>query len=298
MKQLFIVAAIALFASCSNHIIPSTTPIVNTEIKNENNQTILVGKGSIQVLQTQPYKEWYDKNFNAYTIDTATINQLQKINSNITMEIFLGTWCGDSKREVPRMLKVLQAANFDTSKVHLIFVDNSTPTYKQSPQHEERNKFIHHVPTFIVYENNKELNRIVESPTVSLEKDLQLIVNNKKYTPNYTALLQWQKQKGVNTKMSEEALQQLATELKPICKHTGEFNALGYVRMAQKKYNQALNIFKLNTYLYPTSAGTFDSLAEAYYTIGNKELAKTNYEKVLAINPKDENAKKMLEKLK
>ena len=110
--------------------------------------------------------------------------------------------------------------------------------------------------------------------------------------------MKWQKQKGVNTKMSEEALQQLATELKPICKHTGEFNALGYVMLAQKKFKQALNIFKLNTYLYPTSAGTFDSLAEAYYTNGNKELAKTNYEKVLAINPKDENAKKMLEKLK
>ena len=81
MKQLFIVAAIALFASCSNHIIPSTTPIVNTEIKNESNQTILVGKGSIQILQTQPYKEWYDKKYNGYAIDTAIINQLQKINS-------------------------------------------------------------------------------------------------------------------------------------------------------------------------------------------------------------------------
>lgn len=49
--------------------------------------------------------------------------------------------------------------------------------------------------------------------------------------------------------------------------------------------------------LYPADSGVFDSLGEAYMTIGNKD-AILNYEKVLALHPGDENAKKMLAKLR
>jgi tetratricopeptide (TPR) repeat protein len=297
MKQLVIVAIAVLFAACNQHIAPSTTPITNSEIKNEEKQTILVGHCSINTIQNGSYKEWYDKSFNAYTVDSSVITQLQPFLTDIKVEIFLGSWCGDSKKEVPRMLKILQAASFDTSNIQLIFVDNSTGTYKQSPQHEEKNKFIHHVPTFIVYENNKELNRIVETPAVSLEKDLLTILSNQPYVSKYKAVLQWQTLKGKNKTLSDTALHTLAIAYKPLCLHLGEFNALGYVLLAQKKYTQAINVFNLNCLIYPDKAGVYDSLGEAYYLTGNKELAKQNYEKVLTLNPKSEHAKAMLEKL-
>jgi tetratricopeptide (TPR) repeat protein len=298
MKKIFIVAVAALFAACNQSIVPSTTPIINTEIVNEKKLTILAGHCSISSMQMANYKEWYDKNYNEYKVDSSVVPAIKPMLQNKTIEIFLGSWCGDSKREVPRMLKVLQAASFDTSNVKIIFVDNALSVYKQSPQHEDKGKSIHHVPTFIVYEGNKEMNRIVETPIVSLEKDLLSIISNKEYEPNYKAITHWVKHVGgKNKNMSDTSLHELASTMKPLCKHLGELNAFGYMLMAQKKYKQAINVFKLNTFIYPDKANVYDSLGEAYFNIGNKLAARKNYEKVLSISPTNENAKKMLEKL-
>ena len=57
-------------------------------------------------------------------------------------------------------------------------------------------------------------------------------------------------------------------------------------------------LFKLNVIAYPESANTYDSLGEAYMTNGDKELAMKNYKKSLELDPKNQNAVKMLESLK
>ena len=51
-------------------------------------------------------------------------------------------------------------------------------------------------------------------------------------------------------------------------------NGLGYRFLTQKKYKEALAIFKLNTELHPADANLFDSLAEAYELSGDKENMK------------------------
>ena len=48
---------------------------------------------------------------------------------------------------------------------------------------------------------------------------------------------------------------------------------------------------------FPQSANAWDCLGEAYMKAGNNDLAKYNYEKSLALNSDNENAKKMLEQL-
>lgn len=300
MKNIFLVAAVLCMATaCHRTIVPATTPITNLEIKNESGQLILAGHGSHSVLQEPNYKAWYDQSYNAYTTDTATVLQLKPLLNTIRMEVFLGSWCGDSKREVPHMLKVLQQLGMDTAKVSLIFVDNSIQNYKQSPQHEETDKNIHHVPTFIVYDGNKETGRIIESPKMSLEKDLLAILKAQPYQPNYEAIDHWIKQvKNRDNTMSDELLNSLVTELKPLCKHYGEFNAFGYVLLAAHKSAAAINVFRLNTFIYPNTPGVFDSLGEAYEKLGNKPAAITAYEKVLTLKPTDENAKRRIAALK
>jgi tetratricopeptide (TPR) repeat protein len=86
--------------------------------------------------------------------------------------------------------------------------------------------------------------------------------------------------------------------IKPLCKHYGELNAYGYVLLAAKKTVEALNIFRLNCLIYPESAGVFDSLGEAWVIAGNKLAAIAAYQKVLELKPGNDNAIKMLEKLK
>ncbi|MCJ0742702.1 serine hydrolase [Pedobacter montanisoli] len=77
-----------------------------------------------------------------------------------------------------------------------------------------------------------------------------------------------------------------------------EVNAWGYLLVSQKKPAEALEIFKLNVYLYPKSGNAYDSLAEAYQNGGHKALAIYNYEQSLKFDPKNSNAIKQIELLR
>ncbi len=77
-----------------------------------------------------------------------------------------------------------------------------------------------------------------------------------------------------------------------------EINSLGYYFMNNvNKIDDAIEIFTVNTKLFPASANTFDSLAEAYMNKGDKKNAILFYQKSLQLDPGNENAKKMIEKL-
>ena len=60
---------------------------------------------------------------------------------------------------------------------------------------------------------------------------------------------------------------------------------------------EALEIFKLNVYLYPNSANVYDGVAEAYAVNGERELAIKNYKRSLELDPKNVNAVQQLKKL-
>lgn len=77
-----------------------------------------------------------------------------------------------------------------------------------------------------------------------------------------------------------------------------ELNSLGYELMSKRKTNEAIRIFELNTEAYPGSSNAFDSLAEACYNVGNKEMAIKYYEKALQLDPKNLSSLDMLKKLK
>ncbi len=74
-------------------------------------------------------------------------------------------------------------------------------------------------------------------------------------------------------------------------------NALGYQYISDKKLKLALAIFKFNTEQFPQSANAWDSLGEIYYKIGNWELGIKAYHKSLFLNPHNQNARIMIDKL-
>ncbi|HEX5964549.1 MAG TPA: serine hydrolase [Pyrinomonadaceae bacterium] len=76
-----------------------------------------------------------------------------------------------------------------------------------------------------------------------------------------------------------------------------ELNALGYQLMARGKTKEAVEIFKLNVEAYPQGFNTYDSLAEAYMNLNERELAIQNFKKSLELNPKNTNAIDNLKKL-
>ncbi|TAD92428.1 MAG: hypothetical protein EAY75_02675, partial [Bacteroidetes bacterium] len=152
MKTIIIGTALCIaMAACQPRLAPSKTPVANTEKVRYDTVKNLLGHCSPAMLQQLPYSQWFSTNYAAYQPHPATIAALAPQMRQLRVEIFLGTWCGDSKREVPRMLKILAQAGMDSNAISLIFVDNLAETYKQSPQHEEQGKHIFRVPTFLVY---------------------------------------------------------------------------------------------------------------------------------------------------
>jgi CubicO group peptidase (beta-lactamase class C family) len=76
-----------------------------------------------------------------------------------------------------------------------------------------------------------------------------------------------------------------------------ELNQLGYQLLRSGKAKEAIEIFKLNVEAYPQGFNAYDSLAEAYMTINERELAIQNYKKSLELNPNNANAREILKRL-
>ncbi len=157
----------------------------NQEITLENGKTFLLGKITQEGLEKAPYATWFDKGYESYAVDEQMIKMFKKPLSKHTIKLFLGTWCGDSKREVPRILKILEKSKFPTKNLEIVALDRRKENYKKSPSGEEQGLNIIKVPTIIFLKNGKEVNRIVESPVESLEEDMAQILLGKSYVPNY-----------------------------------------------------------------------------------------------------------------
>jgi hypothetical protein len=179
MKSIFISI---LFAVAANYLFAQP---LNQKTKDRNGNEMLIGCCTRDALLLEPFATWFVPNYNNYKVDTAVAEEIKKNIGNKQFLLFLGTWCGDSKREVPRLFKLFDYCNVKPEQIKLVLVSNHDSVYKQSPTHEEKGMNILRVPTLIVIENNKEINRIVESPIENLEKDLLKILTGKPYLSNY-----------------------------------------------------------------------------------------------------------------
>jgi CubicO group peptidase (beta-lactamase class C family) len=96
-------------------------------------------------------------------------------------------------------------------------------------------------------------------------------------------------------------------EIKKSGELTGEraekaINQLGYTLLYSLPYSgheqDAIRVFQRNAQDFPQSSNVYDSLGEAYMKVGEKDLAITNYEKSLQLDPKNQNAVAQLKNLK
>lgn len=76
------------------------------------------------------------------------------------------------------------------------------------------------------------------------------------------------------------------------------YNRMGYALLGKELTDNAIEFFKLGIKAFPSSANLYDSLGEAYMKNGDNEQAIKNYRKSLELNPDNQNAVKMLKKLK
>jgi hypothetical protein len=75
------------------------------------------------------------------------------------------------------------------------------------------------------------------------------------------------------------------------------FNSMGYRAIRNKKLEKAIEIFRINTKLYPRSSNTYDSLADGYLHMKDTVNAVVFYKKSLSINSENRSSRRMLDKI-
>src|SRR5918992_1510365 len=90
--------------------------------------------------------------------------------------VFVGTWCGDSKREVPRLWKALdETGGMVPFAVRYVGVDRD----KKEPAADLAESAVRYLPTFIVVRDGRERGRIVETSPHGVERDLLDLLTGK-----------------------------------------------------------------------------------------------------------------------
>ncbi len=270
---------------------------LNKEITDQGNP-FLLGKINKEGLTSTNYNAWFTKEFDNYNPKQEVVKKESNNLKDYTITLFMGTWCGDSKREVPRFYKVLEASSYPMEQLTAVAVSSKPGMYKQSPNHEEKGLNIHRVPTFIFYKDGVEVNRIVESPVVSLEEDIQSILDNN-YESNYKVVTIVNKMlQEFGAKKFNRKIKKQTPVLKKQVTSMYELNTYAHILKSTNRAKEAIEILKLNTKLFPEKSGVFVSLANTFNSTDNKKEALANYEKGLKLNPDNEKLKATIQRLK
>ena len=132
------------------------------------NREVLINLVSRSGLQTGEFESYYTEEYQSYKPEQAVLDQLKEAPTYYEIVIVLASWCHDSKIQVPRFLKVLDAINYPDEKLMMIAVNSNKQAYSLDVSVYD----ITRVPTFIVFKNSEEVGRITETPNQSLEADL------------------------------------------------------------------------------------------------------------------------------
>ena len=167
MKNL---AILILFFAISSSLSAQNIIIEDNRIKRK----VLYGTVSLEAFEMDICKDWFGPEYKSFQPKKGIISKLKKHRfDEITIVLILGSWCHDSHREVPRFIKILDQIHFPFEKLLM----NALDTKKQSPDYDAEGNNVSRVPTAIVFRNEIEIGRIIETPQKSLEKDLLKILS-------------------------------------------------------------------------------------------------------------------------
>jgi thiol-disulfide isomerase/thioredoxin len=151
---------------------------LNTIIKDPdlNSKEVMVGKCNRDGLKQGEYGLYFKSQYEVYKPSEKYIEKMKTKINLVDITVVFGTWCSDSRIQVPRFYKVLDQAGYNEKRMTIIGVSRKKEAFTTNIEYLD----IKLVPTFIIYQNGKELGRITETPKKSLENDLSKIINKAK----------------------------------------------------------------------------------------------------------------------
>jgi len=138
---------------------------------------VLLGRtGRSEILAISPeWQQRYDE-YKPAREDVAVVSQAPE--GSLVM-VYFGSWCGDSRRGVPRFLKTLDEAHAPNLKVRYVAVDR----FKKEPARRLEGVGLELVPTYVLSIHGHEIGRIVETPATTIEHDLALLLRKATSSP-------------------------------------------------------------------------------------------------------------------
>jgi thiol-disulfide isomerase/thioredoxin len=144
-------------------------------IDEKTDKPMLIGYTTLEAFNDTSFSWWWNSAYNMYEVDSVDVEELKIKLDDVDIKIVMGTWCSDSRTEVPHFYKILDEINYPEGKVTLINVNRE----KRGLENEVEGLDINFVPTFIFYKAGEEIGRIIEMPYETLEKDmLELVTAN------------------------------------------------------------------------------------------------------------------------
>ena len=157
----------------------------NNSINKKNSEpeeyTDIIGIFERKELSNNPHAEWFKQNYSDYNLDKKTLDKLKPLFEDIEITVFMGTWCSDSRKEIPVFFKLIDKLRINENSIELI----GMTLEKTTPDSLELNQNLINVPTFIFKKDGKEINRIVEFPLETIEKDILEILTTNNYQNPY-----------------------------------------------------------------------------------------------------------------
>lgn len=258
---------------------------------------MLRGACDIEDLRQEPYDAWFTSGYDSYAAQAEVLDALrQQPSEDAEILVFFGTWCGDSRRQVPRLMQLLDAIDWPAERRRLIAVDRADDLHKRSPDGEERGREIYRVPTIIVQRGGDELGRIVEHPAVSLERDLLAILSGDTYRPSYASypvVRQWLAE-GLLSDPNVNA-DGLAGQVRHLVANEGELYSAARVLWTRGDVTEGAALAEVNCALYGDLARCHMQLAEAQIRAGRLAEARESVLRAMERNTDPERIEELVD---
>ena len=123
---------------------------------------------------SQPQYSQFKTAYDTAQVNRTMVEMIRGTRQDVDWIVFFGTWCEDSRRQVPLFLKIADSAGIPAKRITLYALNRSM----NGRDGLSRPYGIRAVPTFICRRSGGEIGRITEKPEISMEADMLVILSS------------------------------------------------------------------------------------------------------------------------
>jgi hypothetical protein len=163
-----------LAAACAADGRPSRETTAVAQDEPARDESVLVGAVTREQVEAA-VPDWVQAEAESQP-NAAAAKALAAVEPGAEVTVFLGTWCGDSRRELSRLWRALdETGGAVPFEIRYVGVDEN----KEQPADLVSAHDVRYVPTFIVRRGGREVGRIVEHSPHGVEEDLLALLTGE-----------------------------------------------------------------------------------------------------------------------